>query len=94
MSYETFMVSLPECRDWSTEPSHDPTNAAHADFGCSVQRDIGLVLANPADLAEPRARGPRDAIRSNVIVQRYRAGEVTISRRAKSETAAITEVAE
>ena len=94
LSYDTFVVRVPECGDWSKESSHDATNSVHSNFGCAMQRNVALMIANPADLVAPRMAGLRDATRSNQVIQLYRAGEVTIAERAAVEEAdVITEAA-
>ncbi len=93
VSYEKFVVRVPECGDWSKESSHDITNTIYSDFGCATQRSLALMIANPADLIAPRGGGLRDPVRSSLVVQLYRAGEVTLAERAEVEEAA-TGVAE
>ena len=92
LSYVSHVVTVPECRNWYYESSHDELNRTHPNFGCALQRNIGLIIANPADLVQPRVAQSRDAIRDNLVIQRYRAGEVTISERAAVEEAEIAEV--
>ncbi len=94
VSYEKLVMGIPECGDWSKEASHDWTNTIHSNFGCSTQRGVGLMIADPADLAKPRTAGLRDAARSNLVIQLYRAGVATVAERAEVERAAIAEVAE
>lgn len=87
ISFETLVINVPECGDWSEESSHDPMNTDHANFGCAVQRNIGLMIANPADLISPQTVGLSDTTRSNNVIQRYRAGSVTGATRGTTERA-------
>ena len=87
VSYEKLVMRIPACGDWSKEASYDWTNTVHSNFGCSMQRGVGLMIADPGDLARPRQAGLRDAVRSNTIIQLYRAGEVTGAARAEAEEA-------
>ena len=87
ISFETLVVRVPECGDWTKESSHDTMNADHGNFGCALQRNIGLMIANPADLLEPRTVDLRDTARSNFVIQQYRAGQVTGAARAATEQA-------
>jgi pilus assembly protein CpaD len=50
LRYNTTTVQLPECYDWSS----GPRNAPLPNFGCSVQRNVGAMIANPRDLSEPQ----------------------------------------
>ena len=87
ISFETLVVRVAECGDWSKESSHDPMNADYINFGCALQRNIGLMIASPADLIAPRTAGLRDTARSNIVIQQYRAGAVTGAARAAAEQA-------
>lgn len=51
LSYAGYSVRLPKCGDWSGQAGFDPSNRSHTDFGCSYQRNIGLMLSNPGDLS-------------------------------------------
>ncbi len=87
ISFETLVVIVPVCGDWSKESSHDPMNIDHYNFGCALQRNIGLMIADPADLIAPRTAGLRDTARSNIVIQQYRTGRVTGAARAAAERA-------
>lgn len=91
-SYETFDLRVPVCGDWSKESSHDLTNTVHSNFGCSVQRDFALMVANPADLVTMRAPAPHDAGRSSTVLSLYRAGKTTGAERAGEERAALSTI--
>ena len=88
ISFETLIAGVPdECGDWSKESSHDPMNFNHSNFGCAVQRNIGLMIADPADLLAPRTAGLHDTARSNIVIQRFRIGGVTGAARGATERA-------
>ena len=87
ISFETLVVRVPECGDWSKESSHDVTNTDHSNFGCALQHNIGLMIADPADLIAPRTVALRDTARSNIVIQQYRTGRVTGAARAAAERA-------
>lgn len=91
VSYEKLVMRIPECGDWSKEASYDWTNTVHSDFGCSMQRGVGLMIADPGDLIAPRPVGSRDTQRSRTILRLYRAGKVTGAARAKAEEAEAAE---
>jgi pilus biogenesis lipoprotein CpaD len=77
VSYEQAKVEVPECGDWSKNTAIDSTNTASVNFGCSTQRYIGLMTADPADLLRPRAAEPHDGQRTVDVIQKYRAGRQT-----------------
>jgi pilus assembly protein CpaD len=94
VNYESFVVHVSECGDWSKQSSYDPSNTIHSNSGCANARNAALMVANPADLASPRTAAPHDTARSSVVIQQYRVGESTLAERSASESAAIADVAE
>ena len=95
ISYDTLEVTVPDCGIWDKESSHDETNTSSLNFGCSLQRNFGLMLDNPQDLLEPRrTTATHDATRSSVVLEKYRAGEVTGAERSDVESATSIEAQE
>ncbi|MFC7048934.1 CpaD family pilus assembly lipoprotein [Emcibacter nanhaiensis] len=45
-----YVVTPPQCGDWSRASSSNYNNAPMQDFGCSTQANLGLMVANPRDL--------------------------------------------
>lgn len=74
LSYQRYEAVVPTCGDWSSSPSYDPYNTVSSNFGCAVQRDIGLMAADPADLVRARPTAPMDGQNASRVIQRYRAG--------------------
>jgi pilus assembly protein CpaD len=74
LSYQRYEAVLPTCGDWTSSPSYDPDNTVSSNFGCAVQRDIGLMAADPADLVRARPVGPSDGQAASRVIQKYRAG--------------------
>lgn len=79
MSFEAYTVAVPECGDWSGSAGFNPSNLPHTDFGCSYQRNMGLMLSDPGDLVAPRTAGSRDAQSSDRAINLYRDGKPTQS---------------
>jgi pilus assembly protein CpaD len=75
LTYQRFDVALPACGDWSSNPRYDHSNDVHSDFGCTLQRDVGLMVADPADLVRMRDASAPDAPNASRVVQKYRAGQ-------------------
>lgn len=45
------LVTLPPCPNWSKSSSYDFGNQPSSNFGCATQTDLGMMVANPSDLA-------------------------------------------
>jgi pilus assembly protein CpaD len=52
-------------------------NKPYHNFGCASQRNLAAMVANPADLEQPRAESPAYTARRDVAFTRYRKGETT-----------------
>lgn len=86
LARQQYAVTVPACgRSW-TNVAHSRTNEVQANFGCATTANMAAQIANPADLLGPAAVGPPDAQRREVVLDKYRKGEVTAS--AKDEQAA------
>ena len=77
-------ADLPDCGSWLWEPNPDFSNRDTANFGCATQRNIGLMVQNPADLVRPRGTSDRDGSRAVDVLDKYRRGASTNS--AKEDT--------
>ncbi|MBW7850084.1 MAG: CpaD family pilus assembly lipoprotein [Rhodospirillales bacterium] len=71
------VARLPQCGDWSSRADLNYANTASANFGCSTQRNIGQMVADPRDLDRARYREAGEAVRSVDVVNRYWRGEAT-----------------
>lgn len=95
VSFERYLVRLPECRGWGVESSYNPSNSPHVNFGCATQRNLGMMVANPAHLVAPAGQGGvLDTIRSDLVVQNYRKGELTQAKKAEELLETVSQVAQ
>lgn len=65
-------ASLPDCPDWSRDPADTVLNLPLSNRGCATLTNLGLMVADPADLARGRPMGPADGIREAEAIVRYR----------------------
>lgn len=72
---ERYVVTPPDCPNWSKPTGGDPTNSVASNFGCATATNLGLMVANPRDLIAGRTPGPADAEPTLIAVQNYRAGK-------------------
>ena len=72
---ERYIVTPPNCPDWSKPMGHDSENTPGATFGCAITSNLGMMVANPRDLLRGRNPGPSDATAVSAAIARYRAGE-------------------
>jgi pilus assembly protein CpaD len=49
-------------------------NRPYWNFGCSSQHNLAAMVANPADLVQPRSEAPVYSMRRATVVEKYRTG--------------------
>ncbi|TWA66350.1 pilus assembly protein CpaD [Azospirillum brasilense] len=72
----SYVALAPDCQAWSDIYSGWYQNSPTAALGCSNQRNLALMLADPRDLVQGRETAPADGQRMAGAVQRYRADKV------------------
>jgi pilus assembly protein CpaD len=65
------LVTLPPCPNWSKPAGTDFTNQPSSNFGCATESNLGMMVANPGDLASGLASGPADGQPAAAAVSRY-----------------------
>jgi pilus assembly protein CpaD len=77
---ERYLVTLPPCPNWSKPAAGagDFTNTASSNFGCAAAVNLGLMAAQPADLAAPRQLGLTAGQPAAAAVGRYLGDKVVL----------------
>lgn len=70
-----YVVLPPNCPNLSKPSDTNPGNFNDSNFGCSTQRNLGLMLADPGDLLRGRTLGPADGEALSRGIRAYRAGK-------------------
>jgi pilus assembly protein CpaD len=70
-----YVVTPPNCPDWSKSASFDPNNVVSSNFGCATAVNLGLMVADPGDLVRGRSAGPSDGTYGARKIRTYREGE-------------------
>ena len=94
LSYLEYVAQGPDCGDWSENLARDPQNLPYPNMGCAMQKNLAAMVADPLDLLGPRAETPRPSERRDTVWRKYVAGEVTISKRDRSEHANASDISE
>lgn len=77
LEYQVLKTVLPECGVWTEDLASDHRNRPYRNFGCAQSRNLGAMIADPADLVGPRPQPARDSTRRDVVFDKYRKGEPT-----------------
>lgn len=73
-----YVVTPPECGNWSQKAYPNYENAPLTNLGCANQANLGLMVANPRDLIVGSEGAPASAERSAGAVERYRNRTVVV----------------
>jgi pilus assembly protein CpaD len=73
---ERYLITLPNCPDWSKPLGRDASNTQSSNLGCATQSNLARMIADPRDLVRGRRLGPADGVREAEAVMRYRTDKV------------------
>ncbi len=74
LTYQRYDVVVPSCGDWSAAMAFNPANTDYPEFGCAIQHDLGLMIADPGDIAAMRQPAPSDPQYIERVIRDYRTG--------------------
>jgi len=87
LTYVFYVARPPQCGTWTKDISDNWTNAPSEHFGCSIQRNVGSMAANPRDLIRLPDDQGRWGSRSADVIGKYQRGQGTASpKEAKTST--------
>jgi pilus assembly protein CpaD len=72
---ERYVVTPPNCPDWTKDPVADHENDVYGNFGCANVTNLGLMVADPRDLVIGRQMGPEVGNPALAGIARYRDGK-------------------
>ncbi len=73
LSYERYTAVVPACGDWSARMDFNPLNTDYPNFGCAQQHNLGVMIADPADIASMSRAQPSDTANTERVIRAYRA---------------------
>ena len=73
-----YEVTVPGCPDWRKPYMADFSNTESSNFGCANAVNLGLMVADPGDLARGKAFADADGTRSAKAINDYRIGKSPI----------------
>jgi pilus assembly protein CpaD len=72
LSYERYNAVVPSCGDWSAPMAPNSGNADYPAFGCAQQHNLGVMVADPADLVSMHRAEPTDTANVERVMRDYR----------------------
>ncbi len=85
VSYTRYVAQGPDCGYWPKDLGNNSKNVTYSDFGCSDQKNLAVMVSNPADLDGPRTMTPRSSARRDIAWDKFKKGESTISTKSNDE---------
>ena len=77
VGFVRFQAAIATCgRNWENLTATE-ANVVQSNFGCAVTANMAAQIADPADIAGPRATTSADAGRRVTVIETYRKGAVT-----------------
>lgn len=96
MSYPRMAAEAGPCGQWPSDlgsgTASSIENKPYWNLGCASQRNLAAMVADPADLVQPRGETPASAGRRSVALDAYRRGEQTSSKAPDNSSAKISDV--
>ena len=87
LAYQRYDAIAPECHSLATiDVSDVSSNNEMPTLGCAVRTNLAAMIADPADLLGQRPLDEADPLRRSVILEKFRAGEVTGAERSDDES--------
>ena len=77
VGFAAYEAVIPKCGTVWENLSANSKNKPMGNFGCAVSANMAAQIANPGDIAQPRADDPVDAGRRAFVLDKYRTGEAT-----------------
>lgn len=98
LNYPKMIANAGPCGQWPEDLG--PTwrnpiytvNRPHFNHGCSTQRNLAAMVANPTDLVQPRPEAPPNIGRRMVQHEKFRRGELTAQTHSDAERAKLSDV--
>ena len=88
-----WQAKVPECGHWQQDLTWDQSNRNTDNFGCAVTRNMGLMIADPADLVRARESSARSGTRAVDVLDKYGQGKATSSAAEPNASSTVSAVA-
>lgn len=92
LTYTAYRAVPIDCPKNVRAYSSNSLNDNHPTFGCSVNRGIATMVANPRDFVTSRPETAPDGVRRTLVIDKYRKGEPTDAERSPYANSGISNV--
>lgn len=93
-SFERYVAVAPDCPQVWPDLTEAAPGRGYPRFGCATASNLAAMVADPRDLLAPRGLADPDAGRRQAVIDAWRRGDPTATRRSAEESGAVSEVVE
>lgn len=97
VNYPRLIATTGPCGLWPEDLGPTASNSGYFEnkpyynLGCAYQRNMAAMVANPADLVQPRAETPAYTARRSMSFEKYRKGQTTATTYPESDKAKLSD---
>ena len=93
-SFTRYQAMAPDCPERWDDLTNARPGTAWPRFGCATAANLASMISDPRDLVTPRTFGSPDTMRRQMVLDNYREGEPTGSRRTNDDSGAVSDAVE
>lgn len=93
-SFERYTAVAPDCREAWPDLTESRAGTNWPQFGCATANNLAAMVGDPRDLVSPRGMTDPDSARRQAVIDAWRSGQPTATRRGEGERGSVSEVVE
>lgn len=82
-------MAITDCRNNWDNIAATRNNTVTANFGCATSNNLAAMIADPRHVQAPAGMQPADATRRQVVLENYRKGDLTASKKDEQASGAV-----
>jgi pilus assembly protein CpaD len=94
LSFIRYVATPSPCGDWSQNAARSSRNTPMSNFGCAIQNNVAVMVADPHDLLAPQKETAADAARRSTALGAYRSGKSTATQYPEDSEASVSAVSQ
>jgi pilus assembly protein CpaD len=93
IGFVTYVAHTDACGNWSENTADTASNLPMLDFGCSVQNNVAVMVADPRDLMTTGQMGDVDTTRRSTVLDNFDKGQPTAATKTQDQSGTVSDVA-
>lgn len=92
IGFVTYVAHTDACGNWSENTADTASNLPMLDFGCSVQNNVAVMVADPRDLMTTGQMGDVDTTRRSTVLGNFDKGQPTAATKTQDQSGTVSDV--